>query len=85
MGGKEVVAEVTAMATPDGVDVVGLVECVVVLDKQFRALDAVIVAFAAPQRTLPREVQAFLVDPRELLVGQFVPEPVEVEADDVEQ
>ena len=59
---EEVSAEVAFGVTPDGVDVVGVVLGVVVLDEQVGALDSVVVLLAGLQASCPDEDQVRVWD-----------------------
>ena len=85
---EQAVAQVVAVVAPHGVDVVAVVDRVVELDEELRALDPVVVRLAALGSAGPAEVevrQAVAFDPVALPGREFLRHPVQVAGDELQQ
>jgi hypothetical protein len=82
--GEQVSAKVVRWVAPHGMDVVGVVLCVVVLDEKTRRLEPVVVALARLDAACPSKVdptQSLLHQPPRLDLGDFVGHAVDVLSD----
>src|SRR5207245_1292466 len=71
---KQVISEIALQITPDRVNVVRIVLCIVVFHQKGRALHAIVMAFLRLEAPRPGEIEAFcsaLLDPLQILVRQF--------------
>ena len=55
MSAQNIIAEVILEITPNSVDMIGLILCIVVFEQECRALHTVVVSFPRLNRTRPSE------------------------------
>ena len=88
VGLEWVAAEVVVEIAPDGVDVVGVVLRVVVLEDEAWSLDAVVVRLAGFDPARPGEVdlaEARFFDLRPVFLGEVEAMPAEIEVDELDE
>jgi len=88
MRAERIQAEIMIEVAPDSMDVIRIVLCIVVLDHECGALDAIVVRLAGLTAAGPCEVD--IVEPRssqfrQLLVSEFLPQAMRVDLDQVGQ
>jgi hypothetical protein len=88
MGAEQVGAEVVPRVVPHGMDVVGAVLAVVVLDQERRPVQPLVVRLLRIDGPGPREVNALapcLAHPPQLLLGDLAPHVARVGLDETER
>ena len=85
---QQIATEVTFEITPNSVDMIRVVLCIVVLDQEARSLNPVVVRFASTQRACPGEGDAGeigFLQRRAATRSERIGHPAEVHVDESQQ